>query len=324
MMKKQKIYFGLAGLIIILLIGINIFQYLQNKKLSENAAPMAVTQGESIDAINASVKMVNKNTPKSMGSAVKNPGMSYIRELEYQLNATEKELEMVSAQLDDELKKKEASEKLEAQIQKNVLRNSLKRSVDSDYGLLYGRLDLSPEMLEGFKRIVIDWRVANRERSLLMNKAFTDEEKEEIYRLRQEARDKYNEEFVDLMGEEKFIIYDDFKNRKSERYELNSFMKTLPPEDRIDDAQMDDLIDTMYEVRKAVEIEMEYDADAITFSSDMNEDKGARVFEMLVGVYKEWEEISGDILPPDQAEQYNAYMRQQRENFESQFKMMSF
>ena len=161
------------------------------------------------------------------------------------------------------------------------------------------------------------------DRAALTLDASTDDEKEEVYRLRQEARDKYNKEFIDLMGEEKFSIYDAFKARNSERHTLNRFMETLSPEDRINDNHVENLIDAMYEARKSVEIAMGFD-DVIQFPSDLDEKAVAREMEMVAKVYEKYTEIGGDIIPPAQAEQYKAYLNQLLNTTESSLKMRLF
>jgi hypothetical protein len=335
MMKTQKILlktaYCVAGMIIFTSIGFNIFQYQRIKKLSENAAPKSVTKEESTDSpMTAPVKMVQEN--KNMEPAVKDTNMSDINELEYQLEAAEEELDMVSEELSEELDKKKDFKNATAQLQKTIasspnfrksLKNSLLQSIDSDYALLYERLDLSPEQLEGFKSIVGAWRVDNMDTTDLVRVASTDEEKEAAYRQRQLKRDKYKKQFIELMGEEKFNTYNNFRMSRFDRDTLDRFIQTLPPENRIDNAVMDNLIDRMYEARTSIEKAMGF-YDTIHFSSDMNEKTASREIDMAAQVYRKYAEIGSDILPPEQAEQYKAYIAQESERYISQVKMREF
>ena len=163
-MKMKKIVLGLAGLMLLSAIGFNIYQYPRNKKLSENTAPDAIAKEESEDA--RMDDMAGKDISKNKGPAVKNPDMNYLIKLEEKLDATEEELDKSNEQLSDELAKKEAFKKAQAQLQKSItsdpsfresIKNGRLQSIDSDYALLYERLDLSPEELERFKSIVGAW-----------------------------------------------------------------------------------------------------------------------------------------------------------------------
>ena len=231
-MKNKKVFlktiYCLAVLLLIASIGFNVFQYQRNKRFLDKQSSVKITEKESIseassDSEAAPVRLVQKSTTLVSENT---SNTSEIDELEHELDVVEEEIGDVNEELYDELVKKEAFRNAANQLQKNILenpafkesiRNSLIQNIDRDYALLYERLDLSPDELDAFKSIVADWREANVERAALINTASSPEEKEEAYRQRQEARDKYNNEFIDLMGEEKFRIYDDFKNRNSER-----------------------------------------------------------------------------------------------------------
>ena len=310
-MKTQKILLYLACLIIVISAGINIYLYKRVVKLSGNAAPVVVAQDEFADA------------GEGIETADDNPDISYIRKLEYQLNAAEEELDMVSKRLAEELDK----QKDNMGPQNNLLLNpafkkSMMNSIDRDYALIYGPMYLSPDDLDKFKEIVAEWRIANSNRNAIRLAASTPEEREAVESLRQETREKYNSEFIELMGEEKFRIYDDFKNSGSERYTLERFMKTLPTEYGIDDTQAYNLIVAMYEERKSVENEMVFE-DSNEVPANRNRNKYLHDLERNVDIYKRYEEVTGDILPPAQAEQLKTYLRQRRESYESMLNRMS-
>ena len=329
-MKFNKLLFYLAGLILVITIGFNIYQYQRNMKFLENLSAESVTQEESIKSLTAKHDITAREQDiKIMGPTGKAPG---INKLEDQLNATEEELNKANEQLSEELAKKEAFRNAQAKFQEKIrsdpafmesIKSSIKSGIDRDYELLYGLLDLSPDKLEGFKGIVYDWRMVNVDRSDLINRAATDEEKEEAYRVRQEARDRFNSEFIDLMGQDKFKIYDDFKNRRFDRDTLSTFMATLPPENRPGDAQMDNLIDRMYESRTYIEKSMGF-YDIIDFPSDLNEKTVAHEIDMADQVYGKYAEIGSDILPAEQAEQFKAYLMKKNESYASQVKMRAF
>lgn len=307
-MKYKTILLCLAALISLTSIGFNIFQYMENKKLSDNLASMKSAQEESAgDMLNAPLKTVEEKTQLTG----KNPDMKNIRELEYQLDATEEELDIAHNQLAEELNRQEEEKRAERESQKSVL----KMLLDKDYQPIFKRLDLSPDKLEAFKDIITEWELANQERYELIGRARTDEEKEEVYRLRQENRDKYNQELIALMGETKFKIYDDYKNRRAERSQLKAFMSTIPADESMDESRMEDIVDEMYKARKSVENESGTGG-LIAFPAERDKKSMIRRVENLIEVYNRYEEVIGDTLSPAQAEQYRAFVSERRKRFE--------
>ena len=129
-MKTQKLVlksaFCFAGLLFLLLIGFNIYQYQQIKKLSEKTVPEKIVKNESTNDSQATpFKMVQKSKMKSSTPVSKKEKSSTneINELEYQLNAAEEELDMANEELFDELSKKAEFIKAREQYTKNMLSN---------------------------------------------------------------------------------------------------------------------------------------------------------------------------------------------------------
>ena len=308
-------------------IGFNIYQYQRNKKLSENTAPVVLAREES------RITRVD-NTSKNKSPAVKNPVIKDLSKLEENLDATEEELDKVNKQLSEELAKKDAFKEAQAQMQKSItsdpsFRETIKKmrleSIDSDYALLYEHLDLTPEQREEFKRIVGTWRMDDMDTVDLILAATTDEEKEEARRQRQLQKDKYKEQFVELMGEEKYNMYNDFRMSRFDRGTIERFVQTLPPEKRIDNDMMFDLIGRMSKERTALEKKYGF-YDHIDFPSDRREDTAEqeRQVDMAEQVYKKYIEIGDEMLSPEQAEQYKAYIAQEKESYMSQLKRSFF
>ena len=338
-METQKVLlktaYCLVGLLILTSIGLNIFQYQLIKKLSENAAPKAVTKEESIDApMTAPVEMVQESTLKSIGPAdkEKDSSMSDINELEYQLEAAEEELDMTSEQLSDELSKKMELKRAASQFQKSMLsdptykkmlRDSLKRTLDKNYDPLYKLLELSPEEFDEFKGILVDQMMEAQDMGASILEASFDDEKEEIIERQEEISNRYNNNIREFLGEEKYSTYQNYSNRLSERTYLNNFMESVSPENRINDEKVENLINAMYEARKSVQAEMGPAGEDIRFPSDLTEEKIARQTERLARVHEEYAEVSRDILPPEQVEQFKTFLNRQREMTESSLKMTS-
>jgi hypothetical protein len=303
-MKTKKVLLYLAGLIALSSIGLNIFQYLEIRKFSDNLPSRSLAQEKFADA----------HIRKTTGT---NPDAGYVRELEYQLSASEEELDMVSEQLSRELDK--ASQK--DPLSNPVLNKTMMASIDRDYSLIYGPMDLTPQDLQKFKNIVAEWRIANNNRNPLERADASPEEKEAIEKLRQETREKYEREFIELMGEKKFKIYDDFKNSGSESFLLKTYLETLSPEEKIGDADAYTLISSMYRVRKDIE-----EVKALDTGNDnsLDTDKYDYIsfMERNVNLYKKYEEIIGDVLSTTQADKFKAYLIKNRESYELQLKYL--
>ena len=304
-MKAQKILLYAACVIIAVSAGLNIYLYKRLIETSENHESVSIVQENISD------------TRKYSEPAGDNTDASYVKNLEYQLDTLEEELEMVSNQLAEELDKNNSQK---SPFLKPVFHKTLMNAIDRDYTLIYGPMDLSPQDLQKFKDIVAAWRIANGNRSALHMAASTPEEREAVEKYRQETREKYEKEFIDLMGEEKFKIYDDFKNSSSEDYMLSTYMKTLPSEDKIDNTDAYSLIDAMYRARKTIEAEMMTGNDNDNSSEKQKFDYLLSI-EKKVTLYQKYEEVVDDaLLLPAQAEQFKAYLRKERERYESQLK----
>ena len=319
----NKIFIGLAVFIFFTAIGFNIYQYQKIKKLSVAAAPDAAANEMSEEA----GKGMSKKGPAGQGTDMKD-----IRKLEERLEATEEELNKVSELLAEELARKNAFEAVQDQVQKSLasdpsfkesMKNMRLQTIDSDYALLYGHLDLTPEEREEFKNIVATWRVDHMDTVDLILAAQTDEEKEEARRQRELKREKYKEQFIELMGEEKFEMYNKFRMSTFDRNNIDRFNETLPAEKRLDNDTMFDLITRMSEER--TELEKEYGFyDLVGFPSDNRSDRAESEAEMAEQVFQKYTEIGDEMMAPELAEQYKAYIDKERESYLSQIKIRSF
>lgn len=313
----KKIVFTLTGLILLSAMGFNIYQYQRNKNLSENTARAAAAQKE---PETSRMDMAEKNTSGTEDNTA-------VIKLEEELNDTEKELDRVNEQLAEELDKKEAFDEGRAKMQE-LTRERIKKwrleSIDSDYALLYDHLGLTPEQHEKFNSIVGDWRIDHIDNTVpLIMAATTDEEKAEVYRRSQLMREKYKEQFIELMGEEKYNIYNSYRKSLFERDAVDRFIQALPSENKIDNDVRFDLISRMAEERTALEKKYGF-YDLITFPSDNRADRAEEETEMAEQVYDRYTEIGNEMLAPEQAEQYEKYIEVERKRYLSQIKSGSY
>lgn len=307
-MIYKKLFLSLASLITLIAIGVNIFLYQKVMELSDKLALNEVTKEEQTS------QPVPDPVEQSSNKAVTNSNTDEIDELKYHLNATEEEIDMVSDQLTEALDENNKGATLE-EVQKRLMENDIKQNIDRDFALLYKRLTLSPEDLDEFKHIELEWRLA----TLQLSDPHTIETLEKAARLRQENMDKFNQEFIDLLGEEKFMIYDDFRNTLQERNEVNSFIADMGPENRISENVAEELIQGMYEARRTIEKEI----DDIFNSPDSWDIKNLHMLETQIKVFEKYEEAADNILSPDQAELFNTRLRWIRGEYKKVIKITS-
>jgi hypothetical protein len=239
-MKTQKVLlktaYCLAGVLILVSIGFNIFQYQRNKRLSEKPVPEKIAKNESTsDSISnsesAPVKIVQKSERKSTVPISKEEKSitSEIDELEYHLNAAEEELDMTSEQLSDELsqkaKYKKAYDKGQKIIKSNPafqksIRDSVTQTILKNYDPLFEKLNISEEEFDEFKGMLADSIMEIQSVVLPNIRAASDEEKAKMNQQAKEIRDKYDNKISEFLGRENNEVYQSYRKSLSEQYLL--------------------------------------------------------------------------------------------------------
>ncbi len=356
-MKTQKLLlkavYCLTGLLFIASISLNIFQYQKIRKLSEDKTvarqtvisdesadnPKAIIKEESIDIrMTAPEKMVQESTFEEMKPVIneeiprKETTVNEIDELEYHLSAAEEELDMTSEQLSSELTKKTEFKKATALLQKKILTDpaykkrlwdSMKQELDKNYDPLYGKLGLSAEEFDEFKGVLADQMMESQDISAQILEASTADEKEKINRQILDIAIERNKDIRNFLGEEKYSIYESYVTRLPERNALSGFIESIPNVKRISDHQLETLINAMHEAGKSVRNDIT-PGDGIRSPFDINEKTLARQMERTARTHEKYVEASRHFLTSDEAEQFDAYLRQQRELTESVMKMSSY
>jgi hypothetical protein len=341
-MKTQKLFlktaYCLAGLLFLVSIGVNFFQYQQFKKLSEKTVPGKMAKNESFsnsirDSESAPVKMVQKSKMESTASVSKDEKIdtSEINELEYHLNAAEEELDMTSEQLVDELDKKAEFKRAKEQliksmyslsnpVNKKIMRDALTRTLGNDYDPLFKKLNVSEEEFDEFKGMLVDQQIEIRNISASIVGASSYEEEEKARRQGEEIRNKYENKISEFLGRENNEIYQAYASRLTERRSLRDFMETFPPDNRMNEEQTEVLIDSMYEARRTVYDKM----GPVTnngSSFELTEETLAQVMERSARVDEKYVELCRGMMTPEQVEQYKTFLKQELEMQESLLKL---
>ena len=311
-MKKNKSILKtvccLTGLMILLSVVFNIFQYVQFKKLSENYIQGQVTKNEQDNVSNRS-KIGNTET-----SGNERVSIGIINELEYHMNAAQEELDMIDMLLDEELYKKTEYKKRMAQLiesemsspyYEKEMRDSYAKLIDAEYSALFKKLNAGGEDAAKLKDLLIEKNLKVY-RIMAPDIYSSSTEAKNIAREKAaEIEDEYNNRIRELLGEEDYIKLKYYDLSLRERNNLSNFKRSATSDFKIDEEQTEYLIDSMYAARKEI-----YDQLASAYensSPELTEEKVNQLMLINKQVNKEYLEICASVMTPEQIEQYKAY-----------------
>jgi hypothetical protein len=333
-MEKQtmskKITVGLIGLVILVLLGYIFYLQQQIKQLSQGVNSETVANNN-LKESNTSGQ--NETVHKNVNLAVKGKSANKndADELNYQLDASEEELDMANKQLTDEQKKKAEFAKNAIELQKKMLqdpatkkmyRDSIKAMLDSTYGALFKELNLSPEKLEKLKELLVDQQMAaldiNQE---MMSTTPSEENKKELQQRFEDLKEDNDAKLSELLGNGNFEKYATYRDRLSERQLVSNFMQSLGTNDKLTETQQQTLVESMYQERKNIFSEKGYDEKTMVLPSDMDEQGIAKLLERTDYTFNGYIKSSNATLSAAQTEQFKTYLKQQRDLAESQMKL---
>lgn len=329
-----KIVYCLAGLLFLVSVGINIYQYGQFKNHSEKPVSEKIVKKETVndpgstsESIPVKTAQEAQMTGTSSEGTVEKPDAGEIKELKYHLNAAEEELDMTNEQLSEELSKKEEFKRAWSQPGSNssdpvyakIRKDAYTKRINRDYDPLFKKLNISEENFNEFKDLLLDKEKEMSKLSDAYSSASSDEEKQKVIGQEMEINEKYNNRINDFFGEEKFEIYQSYVDRLPQRRSLTEFMETVPTDKRIGEEQTDDLIDSMYSARENVMAEM----------GPVKNNNSTRLTEEMLDesmkrqsrINEKYVEVSRGVMTPDQLEQYKAHLKRELEMQDAILKM---
>jgi hypothetical protein len=338
-MKTQKliirIVYCLAGVLFLVSIGFNIFQYKQFRELSKKPVYVNVDKnGSIVDSNTASNTASLKFTKNTMMKSTSNEGKTEnssggeTDELTYHLNAAKEELDYTNNQLSEELSKKAEFKKAWTQtsrtqsdpVYEKIRKDSSTKMVNGNYDPLFKKLDISKDMFNELKAMLVDKDIEINGLSETYLNASTKEEKEKVTQQLTDINEKYANKISDFLGTKNNEVYQAYEERLPERRDLTNFIGSLPPDNRINETRMDELIDSMYEARKAINTENAATKNEDSYT-EITEELISQSMERVKRVNERYVELSRGFMTPEQVEQYNAYLKQQLEVGEAALKM---
>ncbi|MBN1626039.1 MAG: hypothetical protein JW944_05895 [Deltaproteobacteria bacterium] len=341
---NKKIVIGLICLILLILIGLSIYQNQQVRKLSEGGSSEEYA-GKGSDKTPETVQDIQRGNEQGVLSEsnenVANKNMpdtptvdatANISELEERLDAREKELDMIHNQISaEEARKAELLEKelelarkrLEDPASKKSMRNVLKASLDSRYALLLKRLNLAPENQERFMEILLDQEMASMEQSVeLIDDPVRGKQIVHVTRSK-DPGDEYKTKIADLLGDENFKTYQEYGERGAEVHWVTQFDGSLSSDERLTDDQQMELINAMYNNREKVKASMVNTNTKSESQSEMTEEDIEANMKRTELMHEAYVEAAEGILSDAQTDQLKAYLKSIRDMLEENRKTMS-
>jgi hypothetical protein len=290
-----------------------------NKETTTDKLPVAKPMGQE--------ETVQKNALQKHGSASTGEG----DDLKYQLDAAEEEIDMANKKISDEAAKKADNSKNLLELQKKMLqdpaykkmlRNTYKGTLDTYYGALFKKLNLSTEKQDGLKELLLDQMMATMDISQEMLSSEPSEQKRKELQQKMSDMKKENDTKISaFLGSQDFKIYEAYRDTLTERQLAEGFAETLGANDKLTEAQQEALIESMYNERKNVYAQQNWAEDRVTFSSEINDDGIAKMIDMNDRTNDGYIKGAGAILSVSQIEQLKAFIKQRRDMTESALKV---
>jgi hypothetical protein len=318
----KKAAVGLLTLSIVALVGFNIYQHQQIKKVVQVSSGNISTNNETADKMQDKVPAVSKGTvSEGIG---KSSGNSDAETLAYQINAAREELEMARKQLADQEAKKAEQAKIQDELQKkitedpankNSLRKFRKEYIEKAYALLFKELNLSLENKEKLEEILIDEEEASVKTTIVSRSGnMTIAGAESV-----DPGDEYQNRIRELLGAKDYATYQPFKEKSGEAYRVATFNESLGSDDAMTDDQQKALIDAMYKGNERIKAE---EGDINLDIENINEEKISGYIKKIDYIDEVYITAAKDILTGSQLERFKARYKEQRDEQEANLKLM--
>lgn len=317
-----KISYGLIAGLVLVLIGLLIYQPRLVRQVSDNEQ-----QDPSAMSISGSNAQEAKNLPQTTPPVEddKEQLSSEVDTLRYQLEAAEEELDMAREDLanerDEQLGDNSDLFAIEKKTQENqTLMNMRRRDeeyfINEDYGALFERLGLSDEKIQGFKSLLVDYEMQRMENRLIITDPSLAEEvkKEKLLLLSEAQNAELGKQLRDLLGSENYEAYNAYQERMTERAFITNFIN-YPNTDllSLSDEKEQALIDSMYEARKEVEAEHGIDSSDIMQTLGIMNQNPEEEMDRQFEIYDRYIESARGVLSESQARQFETRINEEKE-----------
>lgn len=328
--KVNIIVVCLLCLLVLALIGYIIFQNRKIDKLSKGSNPQTTVYTESTDNLK---QEVDQDMPLT-----KNEREQYedeINQLRTQVEDAEDELDAIydeqttdsTGASPDQTGIGQFSSAMKNMLKdpemKKMMRAQARTTLDLTYGSLFEGLNLSPEDLDKFKDLLVDYQMEVTEISFEMVGDATDDERREMGEEAKLIRDDYDQKISEFLGNENYNKYKSYQETSMERTLVSGFSETLGIGEQLNEQQEAELMDLMYQERKEFYASIDYDPEEENEFTLPNEEIMAKEMERLNQTYEKYREAGKDILSTSQMDKFDTFLTQRREMTEMAMKLSS-
>lgn len=291
--KWKKVVNGLVYIVVLVLIGVIVYQNHQIRKLSHALNSANESTGK---LVSGQDDITQKSAPRNAIPVANRSGQDDYDDLRYQLESAEQELDMAHEQLADEIARNDENantmmpgsitEMLKTPEGKKKLRNSLKNGYDHTYGALFKEMNLSPEKIDQLKELLADQQIASMELgNELQNASMTEKDRKNLQKQLEEQNNQNDAALAALLGSDNFETFSDYKDRSRERSMIQMFSQQLSFDDTLTGDQKTSLLESLYNKRKDTYSQLGFDEEDLNGPLDMDDDGISKFMEMNVSIY---------------------------------------
>jgi hypothetical protein len=302
----KKIGAGLMGLVLAALIVTVIVQNQQLNKLGKESVP-EVPKAETVPEEAEEIPAIQR---KAVAEHVAEP---FQEPVEAAPNATVSKEQMAAM-----------GKMFKNPAMKEVMRASVKGSLEVSYGALFTYLNLSAEDEEFLKNLLADRQLALMQVGLgSMDASIPKEERDATAMQQKEMAKAYEEQIGEFLGEEKFDAFTQYENTQPERMLVSMYSQSIEGEYQLTEDQEHDLIMAMYEEREKFPFTTVL---ADKDNADMSKITEAAVeahFREIVRLEELYLERAREFLDEERLAAFSNSMKQQRAVQEASLRMAS-
>jgi hypothetical protein len=309
-----KVSYGLVAALVVVLIGLLVYQQRQIRQMSQNQR-----QAPAAAAISESNNLAENNTqPSPVAGRGRGQLLAKVDELRYQLEASEEELDMALKDLANnrgfDIQDVIAMEKeiKENPTLMNMRRRDGEHFLNQTHGALFERLGLPDEKLHALKTLLVDFQMQKNDMSIRLDDQYLPKEKKkEIWQQLEDQRNEFERQAKDLLGAENYEAYVAYDESLSERFIVDGPVNSLSADLGLSDEKERELIDAMYEARKKVDTE--YNTDSSEGTSGSVSQDSEKLKDRMIERFDGYIESAKRVLSESQAEEFETRMNEQKE-----------
>lgn len=288
----MKITGILAGLLVLVLIGLTVYQSHLVKKSNREAS-------------------MGGETVEDKGTDVADETFDTSRE------------ERLADREGQEAIKRQRMEFQRKMLEDPDIRESIRSGLEVQYEPLFEMLSLTPEQQETLKEILTNSAMAYIELNPEVIAAVTDEEKVNLQRRYDTLRNETQMRAEVILGHDSYEKYQAYEERSMARSVVSGFAESLVSGEKLTEKKAHELIEIMYGEAQNVYEDIGYNpTNRLEFPSDMDLETISEKMEITNRVLFNSADNSWHVLSESQLKAYNDYLRGYSEQVEMSLMMM--